>query len=80
MLHPTVFPVQIRTDLTVYIQGLPWDLTPKEARRIARIIKAFENETPLPPSRQLPPPHWFNPKEGRCGLMYQAHQRLGGRE
>ena len=51
-----ILPVQIRTDLTVFIQGIPWNLTKREARKLARVIAALENETPLPPSLQLPPP------------------------
>jgi len=49
-------PVQLRTDLVVFIQGIPWDLTKREADKLRRVIMAMENETPLPPSRQLPPP------------------------
>lgn len=37
----TILPIPIRADLTVYIQGLPYDLTETEARRIANVILAM---------------------------------------
>jgi hypothetical protein len=36
-----IFPVPIREDLVVYIQNVPLDLTPREAERIARVVKAL---------------------------------------
>lgn len=39
-----ILPIQIRADLTVKIQGLPFDLTASEAARIANIIKAMAIE------------------------------------
>ena len=37
-LSETVIPVQIRENLTVYIQGLPWNLTKQEAAKIAAVV------------------------------------------
>ena len=36
-----IFPVPIREDLVVYLQNVPLDLTPQEAERIARVVKAL---------------------------------------
>jgi hypothetical protein len=36
-----IFPIPIRADLTIYIQGLPYDLTPTEAKKIASVIQAM---------------------------------------
>lgn len=36
-----IFPVPIREDLVVYVQNVPLDLTPHEAERIARVIRAL---------------------------------------
>lgn len=36
-----VFPIQIRENLVVRIHGLPFDLTPAEAERIASVVKAM---------------------------------------
>jgi hypothetical protein len=38
-----IFPVPIRENLVVYIQNLPLDLTPAEAERIARVVRALAN-------------------------------------
>ena len=56
-MEPDILPVQLRTDLIVYVQGIPWNMTKRETRKLMRVIKALENEVPLPPSRQLPPPN-----------------------
>ena len=37
----TIYPIPIRADLTVYVQGLPFDLTEAEARKIANVIIAM---------------------------------------
>jgi hypothetical protein len=37
----SVLPIPIRTDLVVQIQGLPYDLTPQEASKIANVIRAM---------------------------------------
>jgi hypothetical protein len=37
----SVLPIPIRTDLVVQIQGLPYDLTPQEANKIANVVKAM---------------------------------------
>jgi hypothetical protein len=58
---PAALPVFLRTDLTVYIQGIPWNLTNREARKLVRVIEALRNETPLPPSHQLPSPPDLTP-------------------
>lgn len=36
-----IVPVPVRSDHVVYIDNLPLDLTPAEAERIARIVRAF---------------------------------------
>ena len=36
-----VLPIPIRADLTIYVQGLPFDLTEAEARKIANVITAM---------------------------------------
>lgn len=36
-----ILPIPIRADLTVYIQGLPYDLTQAEASKIANVIRAM---------------------------------------
>jgi hypothetical protein len=36
-----IIPIQIRADLTVKIQGLPFDLTTSEAAKIANVVKAL---------------------------------------
>ena len=41
-----IFPVPIREDLVVYIQNVPLDLTPAEARRIARVVEALAQPEP----------------------------------
>jgi hypothetical protein len=37
----SIIPIQIRADLTIRIQGLPFDLTEAEARKIANVIQAM---------------------------------------
>lgn len=37
----TILPIPLRSDLTVHIQGLPFDLTPAEAKKIAAVIQAM---------------------------------------
>ena len=37
----SILPIPIRADLTVYVQGLPFDLTEAEARKIASVIQAM---------------------------------------
>lgn len=36
-----IFPVPIREDVVVYIQNVPLDLTPKEAEKVAAVIRAL---------------------------------------
>jgi hypothetical protein len=36
-----IMPIQLRADLTIYIQGLPFDLTAPEASKLANVIKAM---------------------------------------
>jgi hypothetical protein len=38
-----ILPIQVRPDLVVRIQGIPFDLTETEARRIANVIIAMAN-------------------------------------
>jgi hypothetical protein len=37
----SILPIPIRVDLTIYIQGLPFDLTEAEAKKIASVIQAM---------------------------------------
>jgi hypothetical protein len=37
----SIMPIRIRTDLTVYIQGLPFDLTEAEAKKISSVVQAM---------------------------------------
>jgi hypothetical protein len=37
----SILPIPIRSDLTVYIQGLPFDLSAAEAKKIAAVIQAM---------------------------------------
>jgi hypothetical protein len=36
-----IIPIPIRADLTVHIQGLPFDLTSREAKKVANVILAM---------------------------------------
>ena len=40
----SILPIPIRPDLTVRIQGLPYDLTPSEADKIANVVKAMATQ------------------------------------
>jgi hypothetical protein len=42
---PNVVPVQIRDDHTVYLANLPLRITREEADKIARVVRAFADET-----------------------------------
>ena len=37
----SILPIPIRADLTIYIQGLPYDLTAIDAKKIASVIQAM---------------------------------------
>ena len=37
----SILPIAIRADLTVYIQGIPFDLTEAEAKKIAGVVQAM---------------------------------------
>ncbi|PTE09906.1 hypothetical protein C9427_14690 [Mesorhizobium helmanticense] len=37
----SILPIPIRPDLTIQVQGLPYDLTPAEANKIANVIRAM---------------------------------------
>ena len=41
---PRIFPVPLRDDVTVRIQGLPHDLTRQEAEKIARVLVALAKD------------------------------------
>lgn len=41
-----ILPIPIRADLTVRIQGLPFDLTPGEAQKIAAVVTAMAQAQP----------------------------------
>jgi hypothetical protein len=36
-----ILPIPLRADLTIHVQGLPFDLTPAEAKKIAAVIQAM---------------------------------------
>ncbi len=40
-VNPSILPIPIRSDVTVRIQGLPYDLSPQEAAKIAAVVKAM---------------------------------------
>ncbi|MFT4766923.1 MAG: hypothetical protein ACI8RN_000047 [Glaciecola sp.] len=39
-----VIPIPLKADRVVYLHGLPVDLTPQEARKIARVVEALATE------------------------------------
>jgi hypothetical protein len=41
MAAANILPIPLRADLTVYVQGLPFDLTEAEARKIAAVVTAM---------------------------------------
>lgn len=41
-----IFPIPLRPDVTVRIQDIPHDLTPKEAEKIVSVIQALTKENP----------------------------------
>lgn len=43
-MEDTIFPIPIREDVTVRIQGLPRNLTQAEAAKIAAVIMAYVHE------------------------------------
>lgn len=45
MPSSSIIPIPIRPDLTVHIQGIPFDLTETEAAKIANVIRAMANLT-----------------------------------
>jgi hypothetical protein len=40
-MAPNIVPIPLRSDLTIFIQGLPFDLTEGEARKIAAVVTAM---------------------------------------
>jgi hypothetical protein len=46
---PRIFPVPLRDDVTVRIQGIPPDLTKAEAEKIARVVAALAQPAALSP-------------------------------
>ena len=40
-LSSSILPIPIRPDVTVFVQGLPYDLTEAEANKIANVIRAM---------------------------------------
>lgn len=40
-LSNSILPIPIRPDITIYVQGLPYDLTDAEASKIANVIRAM---------------------------------------
>src|ERR1700722_10041581 len=40
-LSSSILPIPIRPDLTIFVQGLPYDLTEAEAGKIANVIRAM---------------------------------------
>lgn len=55
-MDPGIITIQIRTDLVVRIQGIPWNLTKREAAKIVNVVSALTFEAPLPPSHRLAGP------------------------
>jgi hypothetical protein len=43
-VSPMIVPIPIRINLTIQIHGLPFDLTPQEARKISAVIVAMASE------------------------------------
>lgn len=43
-----ILPIPIRPDHVVYLQNLPLDLTPAEADKVARVVRALAGEEPPP--------------------------------
>lgn len=41
MASSNILPIPLRADLTVFIQGLPFDLTAQEARKISNVVLAM---------------------------------------
>jgi len=41
MMADNIVPIAIRADLTVYVQGLPFDLSEREAKKISSVILAM---------------------------------------
>lgn len=41
MASSNILPIPLRPDLTVFIQGLPFDITAQEARKIANVVLAM---------------------------------------
>lgn len=47
MMQPSLLPIQIRPDgHRVWIAGIPHDLRPDEAEKIARVVVAMANPAP----------------------------------
>jgi len=44
-MDDTILPIQIRPSLTVLVQGLPHDLKPEEAAKIAGVVLALSRGT-----------------------------------
>jgi hypothetical protein len=42
--HADLIPIPVRGEMTVYIANLPCDLSPAEAERIVRVIRAYARE------------------------------------
>lgn len=40
-MSSSILPIPIRADLTIHVQGLPYDLTEAEAKKIASVIQAM---------------------------------------
>lgn len=40
-LSDKIIPISLRADVQVQIYGLPYDLTPAEAAKVGRVIKAL---------------------------------------
>jgi hypothetical protein len=45
-MEDTIFPIPIRDDVTIRIQGLPFDLTKAEAAKIAAVVLAYVRDAP----------------------------------
>ena len=45
---PPIVPIPIREGMTVYIQGMPRDMTYHEAAKISRVVMALSSLSTLP--------------------------------
>jgi hypothetical protein len=39
-----ILPITIRPELTIFVHGIPHDLTSREAEKIAKIVRSYANQ------------------------------------